>query len=309
MSGSSTSIAVGGSFADHWTKTLFPVIGKRCDRLLHRLPTRSYERLHDEAVTSEALHKHMKGILAEVQEKGERRNSYMNLAYTGPTDNTHPQRDMPYEKVANMAADMYLDTQKAAFQEEENGSQEAKVSGDDAILLPSAAPALSPSEILESSGKRIWNIPAMVEKGYEIPIAILATTATDELGNWKRLGMDIVVNATWLAYYWAVEDGNDVAVSALEALILDWPFDFIRISGTTPDEIEENMFKFAVNYGARAERLRDFHLIRNMQAKRKREASASKEQPEKKKEFLQDDRKRRKLLMKPLRRRGGGDIS
>ena len=221
MAGSSTSIAVGGSFADHWTKTLFPVIGKRFDRLLHRLPTRSYERLHDEAVTSEALHKHMKGILAEVQEKGERRNSYMNLAYTGPTDNTHPQRDMPYEKVANMAADMYLDTQKAAFQEEENGSQEAKVSGDDAILLPSAAPALSPSEILESSGKRIWNIPAMVEKGYEIPIAILATTATElcisyGLGYWKRLGMDIVVNATWLAYYWAVKDGNDAAVSALE---------------------------------------------------------------------------------------------
>jgi len=290
MAGSSTSIAVGGSFADHWTKTLFPVIGKRYDRLLHRLPTRSYERLHDEAVTSEALHKHMKGILAEVQEKGERRNSYMNLAYTGPTDNTHLQRDMPYEKVANMAADMYLDTQKAAFQEEENGSQEAKVSGDDAILLPSAAPALSPSEILESSGKRIWNIPAMVEKGYEIPIAILASTATElcirgyGLGYWKRLGMDIVVNATWLAYYWAVKDGNDAAVSALEGLILEWPFDFIRISGTTSDEVEENMFKFAVNYGARAERLRDFHLIRNMQAKRKREASASKEQPEKKKE-------------------------
>jgi len=98
----------------------------------------------------------------------------------------------------------------------------------------------------------------MVEKGYEIPIAILATTATGELGKWKRLGMDIVVNATWLAYYWAVEDGNDAAVSALETLILDWPFDFIRISGTTQDEIEENMFKFAVNYGARAERLRDF---------------------------------------------------
>jgi len=159
--------------------------------------------------------------------------------------------------VANMAADMYLDTQKAAFQEEENGSQEARGSGDDAILLPSAPPALSPLEILESSGKRIWNIPGMVEKGYEIPVAILAA-ATGELGKWKRLGMDIVVNATWLAYYWAVKDGNDAAVSALEGLILEWPFDFIRISGTTPDEIEENMFKYAVNVSARSERLRDF---------------------------------------------------
>jgi hypothetical protein len=261
MAGSSKIIAVGGSFADYWTKTIFPVIGKRYDRLLLRLPTRrekKAESAHDEAGTSEALHKHLKGILSEVQENGERRNSFMNLAYTGPTDNTHLQRDMAYEKVANMAADMYLDTRKAAVEEGENGSQEAKGSGDDAILLPSAAPALSPLEILESSGERIWNIPGMVERGYEIPIAILATTATDELGNWKRLGMDIVVNATWLAYYWAVEDGNDVAVSALEALILDWPFDFIRISGTTPDEIEENMFKYAVNVSARSERLRDF---------------------------------------------------
>ena len=265
------------------------MIGKRYEVLLQRLPTRRERKAAsapDEAVTAEVVHKHMRSVLAEVQEKGEFRNKSMNLAYTGPTDNTHLQIDMSYEKVANMAADMYLDTRKAAVEEGENGSQEAKGSGDDAILLPSAAPALSPLEILESSGERIWNIPGMVERGYEIPIAILATTATElrisyELGYWKRLGMDIVVNATWLAYYWAVKDGNDAAVSALEGLILEWPFDFIRISGTTSDEVEENMFKFAVNYGARAERLRDFHLIRNMQAKRKREASASKEQPEK----------------------------
>jgi hypothetical protein len=41
-------------------------------------------------------------------------------------------------------------------------------------------------------------------------------------------------------------------------LILDWPFDFIGIQGSSTDEIEVNKFKWAVNMTARVERLRDF---------------------------------------------------
>ena len=62
---------------------------------------------------------------------------------------------------------------------------------------------------------RPWKVPTAVERGYEIPICITDTAAVPELGNFKRLGMDCVVNAVWLAYYWATVEGNNDAVSAL----------------------------------------------------------------------------------------------
>ena len=36
-------------------------------------------------------------------------------------------------------------------------------------------------------------------RGYEIPIAITSTTAEPEKGKFRRLGLDVAVNATWLA--------------------------------------------------------------------------------------------------------------
>ena len=47
-------------------------------------------------------------------------------------------------------------------------------------------------------------------------------------------------------------------MSDLVRLILNWPMGFIFIKGTTPDVIQENMFKWSVNMCARVERLRDF---------------------------------------------------
>ena len=76
--------------------------------------------------------------------------------------------------------------------------------------------------------------------------------------------MDVVVNAVWLAYFWAKQEGSSDAATALEELILDWPFDFIRIQGSSTEEIEENTFKWAINMTARAERLRDFVGLENM---------------------------------------------
>ena len=57
MAGSSTSIAVGGSFVDFWAKTLYPEVGKDYERRLHRVPARRQkkEKATDEAFTSEAL--------------------------------------------------------------------------------------------------------------------------------------------------------------------------------------------------------------------------------------------------------------
>ena len=53
------------------------------------------------------------------------------------------------------------------------------------------------------------------------------------------------------------------AATALEGLILDWPFDFILIQGSSTEEIEENKFKWSVNMTARVERLRDFIGLEN----------------------------------------------
>ncbi len=70
--------------------------------------------------------------------------------------------------------------------------------------------------------------------------------------------MDCIVNAAWLAFYWATIEEDTDAVSALENLILDWPMDFVLITGDTPDEVTENMFKWSVDMSAKVERLRDF---------------------------------------------------
>ena len=63
-------------------------------------------------------------------------------------------------------------------------------------------------------------------------------------GNFRRLGLDVVVNATWLAMKWALESGDSAAEQALSNLILDWPFDFILFDGTDP---EAQIMKHIIN--------------------------------------------------------------
>ena len=50
---------------------------------------------------------------------------------------------------------------------------------------------------------------------------ILSSFSDPDIGKFKRLGMDVVVNAVWLAYFWAKQEGSWDAVTALEGLILD----------------------------------------------------------------------------------------
>ena len=78
------------------------------------------------------------------------------------------------------------------------------------------------------------------------------------------MGMDAVVNAAWLAYLWAKEEGSEKAVSALMKLMLDWPMEFVLIQGDSAEEVKENMFKFGVNMSAKVERLREFVGLENM---------------------------------------------
>ena len=270
-------VSLGGTqiFRDVWVRRIYPVIQSVYDELVKTTPVRmkakqgkaiekkdkkkeKKEKKEDDAAESdaEAIQRKISSVIDELHEKKERRNAYMNLAWTGPNDNTSLQVNIPYEKVANCAVDMFCVTSNAASATDaEASSTLASVEGDGTEKL--VLPKQSLLQVMESKGGRTWKIPALVERGYEIPICIIDPCVVPELGKFKRLGMDVVVNAVWLALYLAIEERNDEAVSALKLLILDWPIDFVLIQGSTPEEREENSFKWTVNMSAKVERLRD----------------------------------------------------
>jgi len=99
--------------------------------------------------------------------------------------------------------------------------------------------------------------------GFEIPICVTDATVVPELGKFKRWAMDVVVNAARLAFWWAKTEKSAEAASALKNHILDWPMAFVFIRGNTPEEAEENKFKWAVHMSAKVERLRDFVSLEN----------------------------------------------
>ena len=99
-------------------------------------------------------------------------------------------------------------------------------------------------------------------KFYNIPIALTSTAAEPGKGEFRRLGMDAAVNGTWLAYKWAIEDGDEAAKAALESLIMNWPFDVHLFQSDAADsaapKLEDKILQFMVNIPLETERLRDF---------------------------------------------------
>ena len=93
-----------------------------------------------------------------------------------------------------MAADMFfhsLPTDGAA-----ETAPEADAAADDAAEAPPQCKAERRAvETLSQTNKRPWLIPERVEKGFEIPIMIGKAFREPEIGAFKRLGMDVVVNA------------------------------------------------------------------------------------------------------------------
>ena len=142
------------------------------------------------------VHCKLQSILGDVAEHRERRNTYLNLAWTGPVDNTSLQTSIPYEKVANMALDMFVDTTAGAASAPAGG--DAASSDEEAVDQPkrTALDVHAPTP----GGKNNWKILDLVEKGLEIPIYVTDVQSTPAVGSFKRLGMDVVVNAVWLAY-------------------------------------------------------------------------------------------------------------
>ena len=152
-----------------------------------------------------------------MRDKGERRNKYLNLAWTGPVDNTSLQVSIPFEKVVNMAADMFLDAAAATAE-----AATAKTPGtDNNYAGMTCQPQRQAMDILQASKKKPWKIPRAVERGFERAICVTNAFAVPELGKFKRLGLYVVVNAVWLAYYWAKVEENTEAATALRNLSLD----------------------------------------------------------------------------------------
>ena len=166
------------------------------------------------------------------------------------------QADITIEVVTVFAMDMYMSN--AVLQPSASDGKLEDAAGGSEETVESAEAALVFSEA--ATKKREFAIPKYVPRGYHIPIALTSTTTEPAKGEFRRLGMDAAVNGTWLAYKWAIEDGNKSAKDALERLILNWPFDFhlFNKADSTHEEIEDRIMQFMVNIPLETERLRDF---------------------------------------------------
>ena len=140
----------------------------------------------------------LKDIVDAVREKGETTNAHLNLCWTGPVDNTPMQAKIAYGKVANVAVDLYCDASRAKLNTMQPATKPAPTdAGQEGASCPQ--PSRSVYEDILGQENLPWRIPTCVEKGFEIPICVTNAFAVPELGKFKRLGMDVVVNATWLA--------------------------------------------------------------------------------------------------------------
>ena len=264
----------GKRFVEVWASEIYPAIKDDYEAMLHQYPARSLEKAGDrkqkkQEKDKEKKEEEKKPKKQKKEEKKEQKDpaaSATDKQDSAASATPEEQKDQfdslmtsvihtvrerserrnAYDKVANMFCDVSRVVKDAA-------QKTASVEDSEAAPQQQSSAQASISELVAREDKLLWQIPSVVEKGYEIPICITNTFAVPELGHFKRLGMDIVVNAAWLAYYWAKTEGNDAAASALKNLMLDWPMDFVLISGDTPEDIEENMFKWAVNMSAKKE--------------------------------------------------------
>ena len=207
----------------------------------------------DDQIAQMLLDKFMKETMEEVTKHKEKNSVGMNLAWTNPTANSKLQQDISFEKVQKIAIELFVEKSEAA-----RALGDASPATTDEAENKST-PQMSLIEHILGASKISWKIPDKVNKNYSIPIMVLGPTATAPVrGQFTRLAQDCFVNATWLAMSWAIKAKDEQAVSDLKKLMLDWPMDFILISGDTPEKINENKFKFAVNLSAQAETLREY---------------------------------------------------
>ena len=180
----------------------------------------------------------------------------MSLAFTKPAANSKLQEDITFGSVEKMLIDMCMDVSATGGVVNVDTGEIAAASAGDGAELDGVNSRSISSGTTRALHRYAWKIPEAVEKGFEIPIAITSVDSMPEPGEFQRLAMDVAVNAVWLGVYVARLELNEEAVSALKALILDWPMDFIFFEGESPEIIEQKKFKWAVNMSTGVERLR-----------------------------------------------------
>ncbi len=251
-------LAAETPFVDCWASTVYPAIKGDFDRLLKTTPKRIARKLQKQKAKKDEkkrkaatrpqqkkdktkqeekdpVHEKISLFIEKAKETGQRRNAYTNLAWAGPIDNTFLQKEIPLGKAASLAADMFWRSLDGAV-ETAPASQEA---AHDVEALPQSK-AQRPAEP--------WQIPKRAQKGFEIPIVITTNWfAEPGICRFERLGRDDVVNADWLANFWAKEEGSSEFATALGGVILDWPFQFIHIQGSSWVEIEQKKCKRRVD--------------------------------------------------------------
>ena len=175
------------SFVETWPQEVWPIIQKKYEELLEKRPAKQ----------TDATGGHYGQRVYEfLQTKGgEVRNITCNLAYLDPVRNTFLQQDISVETVERFALDLYVDTSPgtASVPVDDATGNETQDEGGPSDAGPTVA------ETLLAAPKKAWKIPSKVPRGLEIPVAITGTAAEPEKGTWRRLGLDVVVNATWLA--------------------------------------------------------------------------------------------------------------
>ena len=193
-------------YLDAWEKEIWPVIQADYERLQAMRPAK-------QDVNAVGSHYGPK-VLEVIALKGEVRNVTCNLTWTGGTANTPLQADITMALVTAFAMDMYMSN--AMLQPSaSDGKPEDTAPGSQEAEDAAPEPVVAFSDTVTK--KREFNIPKNVPKWYSIPIAVTSTETEPSKGEFRRLGMDAAVNGTWLAYKWAIEDGNKAAKDALES--------------------------------------------------------------------------------------------
>ena len=233
------------SFVTKWKEEIWPVVEKKYNDLIQQRPAKQ------ETATGTHYGDKVFEILAT---KKELRNIACNLTWTNPVENTNLQCNISMSTVERFALDMYVDTTQGQVADAAVAGSAAGVAGERG---GEGEGVQHVAKVLLQSSNKAWKIPTRVPRGYEIPIAVITTATEPPKGQFRRLGHDVVVNATWLAMKWALESEDKAAEDALSNLILDWTFDFILFEGTGAT-MEAQIMKHIINMPAATERLRDF---------------------------------------------------
>ena len=181
------------SFIEKWAVEFWPALEAKYSHVLAQRPAKQ------DVATGTRYGEQVCEILTK---KKEVRNVSCNLAFTDPTANTTLQQAFSVETVERFAIDTFLDPTPAPSDDDQVAASAAQVTAsaaaDTSVVGEDGAGGRQAEQILRA--KKQWRIPARVPRGYEIPIAINSLNEPEK-GKFKRLGIDVVVNATWLAFW------------------------------------------------------------------------------------------------------------